>query len=901
MNAPPATRLKIAVRGAVQGVGFRPFIFRLASQWKLVGWVNNSPQGVFIEVEGPCAALEKFLLRLEAEKPPRSFIQSLEASWLDPVGYAGFEIRESETGGDRTALILPDIATCPDCLREIFDPKNRRYRYPFTNCTHCGPRFSIIESLPYDRANTSMQAFTMCPQCQAEYGDPANRRFHAQPNACPVCGPHLELWRSGAGQNAANFSFKEDQPCSAERSYEALCAAAKAIRDGKIVAVKGLGGFHLMADARNDKAVRLLRQRKHREEKPFALMFPSLAAVKAVCEVSPLEERLLRSPESPIVLLRKLVRPDPDPLPQERESRTPSLPRQSTTAVDPSSLECVGTEDGCSLSPGERVRVRADVGQNLPPVAVSVAPNNPCLGAMLPYTPLHHLLLAELGFPVVATSGNLSDEPICTDEREALQRLGDIADVFLVHDRPIVRHVDDSIARLMLDRELVLRRARGYAPLPIQIDTVLPSFGHPLTAGRGEGREKGIVLAVGAHLKNAVALAVGGNVFISQHIGDLETEQANTAFRRVIADFEKLYEAQPQVVAADLHPDYLSTKFAREIVAQASSPAGSSGVPAAGSSPAARGRSANPPAGGLRYLGVQHHVAHVLSCMAENELSPPALGVSWDGTGYGLDGTIWGGEFFIVTDKTAERMAHFRPFQLPGGDQAVKEPRRVALGLLYEVFGDAVFERKDLAPVAAFSNIELSALKTMLAKKLNSPVTSSMGRLFDAVASLTGLRQTMRFEGQAAMELEFALDGIETDEAYDLPIANGEVRTAARGDARPTGVPDSALRTPNSPLVLDWLPMVEAILGDVNAGLSIGKISARFHNALVEAIVAVARQAGQNRIVLSGGCFQNRYLTGRAVRRLQAEGFRPYWHQRVPPNDGGIALGQVIAAFRDKD
>src|SRR5208282_6008836 len=398
--APDRLRLKLVVRGAVQGVGFRPFVFRLATGLRLGGWVNNSTQGVFIEVEGPRATLEKFLLRLEVEKPPRSFIQSLEASWLDPVGYTGFEIRESKTGGDKTALVLPDIATCPDCLREIFDPANRRYHYPFTNCTNCGPRFSIIESLPYDRANTSMKSFTMCPQCRAEYGDPRDRRFHAQPNACPVCGPHLELWNP-AGE--AIFG-----------GHQALRAAARAIRCGRIVAVKGLGGFHLVVAAHDEPAVRRLRERKHRQEKPFALMFPSPESVKTECEVSPLEERLLRSPEAPIVLLRK-------------------------TGHQPSAL------------------------------GNSVAPHNPNLGVMLPCMPLHHLLLAELGFPVVATSGNRSDEPICTDEHEALERLRGIADIFLVHNRPIVRHVDDSIVRVMLDRELMLRRARGYAPLPIQL------------------------------------------------------------------------------------------------------------------------------------------------------------------------------------------------------------------------------------------------------------------------------------------------------------------------------------------------------------------------------------------------------------------------------------------------
>jgi hydrogenase maturation protein HypF len=798
MNAPTATRLKLVARGAVQGVGFRPFVFRLASELKLRGWVNNSSQGVFIEVEGQRSVLEKFLLRLETERPPRSFIQSLETSWLDAVGYKEFEIRKSETGGDRTALVLPDIATCPDCLREIFDTGNRRYRYPFTNCTNCGPRFSIIESLPYDRANTSMKSFTMCPQCRAEYDDPANRRFHAQPNACPVCGPQIELWdRNCAGKSADVLVPGPRSHPAVRDGYDVLLAAAKAIREGKIVAVKGLGGFHLLVDARNDRAVQLLRERKQREEKPFALMLPSLAAIKVACEVSWLEERLLRSPESPIVLLKKIA---------NRKSQ----------------------------------------------IANSVAPNNPHLGVMLPYSPLHHLLMAELDFPVVATSGNLSDEPICTDECEGWERLGHIADVFLVHNRPIVRHVDDSIVQVLLDRELVLRRARGYAPLPISLESKVQS------------PKAKIILAVGAHLKNAVALAKGDQVFLSQHIGDLETEQAFTAFRRVIIDFERLFEAKPHLVASDLHPDYLSTRFARET--------GKAGL--------APGRDAQQRVPAV--TSVQHHIAHVLSCMAENELSPPTLGVSWDGTGYGLDGTIWGGEFFLVTDKNIERIAHVRPFPLPGGELAVREPRRSALGLLYEIFGEAVFERKELAPVAAFSKTELANLKTMLEKKINSPVTSSMGRLFDAVAALVNLRQQMRFEGQAAMELEFTLHGVETGEAYELRITNSEAGT------------------PGSALVLDWSQMVETILADVKAGIPAAKISAKFHNALAGAIVAVAKRVGEPRVVLSGGCFQNRYLTWRVVTQLREEKCQPYWHQRVPPNDGGIALGQVVAALRNK-
>jgi hydrogenase maturation protein HypF len=493
---------------------------------------------------------------------------------------------------------------------------------------------------------------------------------------------------------------------------------------------------------------------------------------------------------------------------------------------------------------------------------------------------LHHLLMAELGFPVVATSGNLSDEPICTDEREARERLGGIADVFLVHNRPIVRHVDDSIVRVMLDREMVLRRARGYAPLPIPMRNAECGVRNEKGAGAKTDSalrtpHSEIVLAVGAHLKNAVALAVGNQIFISQHIGDLETEPANNAFRRVIADFERLYDAQPEIIAADLHPDYLSTKFADEI-GRAELPLGLDARPRV---PAR--------------ISVQHHIAHVLSCMAENEIEPPVLGVSWDGTGYGSDGTIWGGEFFQIADKHVERIAYLRPFRLPGGDKAVREPRRAAIGLLHEMFGDAAFEMAHLPPFQDVTAVELSAVKGMLQRKLNSPQTSSMGRLFDAVASLIGLRQQMRFEGQAAMELEFALDGIEMDDCYEL-------RVAAREDARPTTTPNPALRTPHSAFVLDWSPMIEAILSDVQKGVAIGRISAKFHNALAEAVVTVAKKTGERRVVLSGGCFQNRYLTERTVRRLQAEGFQPYWHQRVPPNDGGIALGQVVAALRDQ-
>jgi hydrogenase maturation protein HypF len=741
-------RAKAVVRGAVQGVGFRPFVYRLASELDLKGWVVNSAQGVFVEIEGGDAAVRQFLLRLEREKPPRAIIQGLEFSFLDPVGYETFEIRPSEPGGAKTALILPDLATCADCLSDIFDPANRRYRYPFTNCTNCGPRFSIIEALPYDRANTSMKKFAMCPECEAEYHDPCDRRFHAQPNACPNCGPQLQLW-DAAGKELASRD-------------DALRQAAEKVRAGHIVAMKGVGGFHLVVDARNESAVARLRLRKRREEKPFALLYPNLASVREDCHLSDFEERLLASAESPIVLLRR----------------------------------------------------RADR------LASSVAPGNPYLGVMLPSSPLQHLLIRELDFPVIATSGNLSDEPICIDEREALDRLSCLADFFLIHDRPIVRPIDDSVVRMMAGREMVLRRARGYAPLPIHLGGPVPC-----------------VLAVGGHLKNTVALSLGTEVFLSQHIGDLATSQAHAAFRAAAADLPRLYEANPAVVACDGHPDYLSTKYAAQLDRPLQS--------------------------------VQHHWAHILSCMAENEIEAPALGVAWDGTGHGLDGTIWGGEFLVAKEESFVRAAHFRSFRLAGGDIAIREPRRSALGVLFAMEGEKAFGRTEAT--REFSAAELALLRQMLAKGFQAPLTSSAGRLFDAVASLIGLRQRTSFEGQAAMGLEFAIQpGLE--DAYSFRLVPGE------------------------PAIIDWQPMIEEILDDTQRGQKPGIVAAKFHNTLTEIIVAVARRVDEEKVVLSGGCFQNRYLTERTIRRLSEAGFRPYWHQRVPTNDGGIALGQVMAA-----
>ncbi len=760
--ASTAQRLRVVIRGAVQGVGFRPFVFRLATEMQLPGWVSNTASGVFIEVEGEPERLREFLLRVEREKPAISFIQSLESSFLDLVGFSTFEIHAS-SGGDKTVLVLPDIATCPECLADITDPKNRRYRYPFTNCTNCGPRYTIIESLPYDRPATTMKKFAMCPDCEREYKDPRNRRFHAQPNACPACGPHIEFW-DGHGSRLA-------------QTHDALLRAAAELREGKIVAVKGLGGFHLMVDARNDAAVLRLRERKRREEKPFALMYPRVYAIRGDCELDERSERLLRSPEAPIVLLAK------------------------------------------------RPTARSGL-------CASIAPRNPYLGVMLPYTPLHHLLMRELKFPVVATSGNLSDEPICINENDALERLQDIADCYLIHDRPIVRHVDDSILRIVAGREMVIRRARGFAPLPVRLKESLPP-----------------ILAVGAHQKNTIACSVGEQVFVSQHIGDLETQEAFGAFERVIESFKKLYDFKPETVACDLHPNYMSTEYARRT--------------------------------GLPVVSVQHHYAHVLACMAENELEAPTLGISWDGSGYGPDGTVWGGEFLWIHEHGFERPAHFRTFPLPGSEKAVKEPRRTALGLLYELYGDDIAEKKDLPPVQAFSEQDEKLLCGMLKQGVNSPRTSSAGRLFDAVASLLDLRQTVRFEGQAAMELEALATSAETSDDYLI-----------RGEQA------------NGSYVLDWGPMIVGIRQDLWRGDSKAIIARKFHNTLVQFMLLAAQNAfqdhrdGERRIVLTGGCFQNCLLTELAVERLGAAGYRVYRHQRIPPNDGGIALGQVMGAAR---
>ncbi|MFH1157732.1 MAG: carbamoyltransferase HypF [Pseudomonadota bacterium] len=735
----PAEGRRFIVRGAVQGVGFRPFVYRLAREEKLAGWVKNTPQGVVIEVEGDAGHLSLFSERLGREKPPNAVIDHIQETSIPSVGETEFRIIHSSENEPVTASILPDFAMCSECEAEMNDPSNRRFRYPFINCTHCGPRYTIIRRLPYDRPHTSMAGFRMCDACKTEYDNPLDRRFHAQPVACPECGPQIEL--------------KDAQGVLLAERDEALQKTADAVRAGKIVAMKGLGGFHLIADARSNAVLQRMRERKHRRTKPFALMYPSLEALRRDCFVSEDERRLLQSPASPIVLLKK-----------KETSLLPEL----------------------------------------------VAPGNPYLGAMLPYTPLHALLLQNLGFPVVATSGNRASEPICIDEKEALSLLSGLADVFLVHNRPIDRRADDSIVRVMAGRETILRRARGYAPLPLAIKT----------------KAEKPLLAAGGHLKNTTALVVGDRLMLSPHTGDLDTVEALSAHAAALDHLCGLYQVRPDAIACDAHPDYASTRMAKE-----------------------RGGNVIP---------VQHHYAHALSCMADNGLEGACLAVVWDGTGYGDDGTIWGGEFLKITDQGYRRAFHFLPFALPGGEQAVREPRRAALGVLHAL-GKA--EECDLPFTPAEKTVLLQAMR----KNLNCPMTSSAGRLFDAVAALLGLCPTSSFEGEAAMALEFAAENEICDKSCGFGIEDG---------------------------VIDWRPMVRELLADREHA------AIRFHNTLVGIILAVARQAGEGRVLLTGGCFQNKLLLEKAVDSLEKAGFQPFRHHRLPPNDGGLAAGQVMAALR---
>jgi len=763
-----AMRAQVKIEGTVQGVGFRPFVFRLARELDLTGWIVNGADGVMIEVEGAAEAVGRLLEQLRTASPPGAKVERMSVRPVPAVGDSEFTIQPSCEEGAKQLAISPDLATCADCVLELFDPTDRRFRYPWLSCTQCGPRFSMVTGVPYDRANTTMSRFALCEACRAEYEAPENRRFHAESTACPVCGPGLVIWGAD-GQVSAEGEGALQQTC-------------RIIRAGGIVAVKGVGGFHLWVDATSEEAVQRLRARKRRPHKPFAVMFSSLEAIRRHCTLLPGEAEWLTSPEAPIVILQRL--------------------------------------EGTSLTEG-------------------VAPGNATVGAMLPYMPLHHLLMRELDGPVVATSGNRSEEPIVTDEQEVRRRLAGIADVFLIHDRPIARPMDDSVVRMARFGPIVLRRARGLVPRTIRL---------PESIARDV---EGPVLAVGGHLKNTVALLDTDRVLLSQHLGDLSTLEAENAVRQAIDDLQWLLHVKPSAVACDLHPDYRSTRLAEELASRWDVP----------------------------LIRVPHHHAHVAACMAEHGVTGEVLGIAWDGSGFGVDGSLWGGEFLLATYRESERVAHLHPFRLPGGDQAAREPRRAALAVRWETFG----AQGCLAGVEEGTEWREQAqlVVAMLAKQIQSPVTTSMGRLFDAVASMLGLCQVASFEGQAAMALEQEGTGASAtvdgeDEAYPIPLISRE----------------------NAPRrwIADWRPMIELIVGDLSRGNEKSRIAHRFHRSVAELIGQVAERVGVRQVVLTGGCFQNVLLADLARARLESAGFVALTHREVPPNDGGLALGQAVIA-----
>jgi hydrogenase maturation protein HypF len=748
-------RLRIRVSGIVQGVGFRPFIYRLARERNLCGYVLNNPSGVEVEVEGPLGAVSDFLPSIVRERPARARVDSLSAHFVDVKSESGFRIRQSEVSTERSVLISPDIATCEDCLKELREASDRRYRYPFINCTNCGPRYTIIRDIPYDRSNTTMDAFRLCHQCDQEYQDPGDRRFHAEPNACWACGPEVVL-RDGSGSPVAC-----DDPIR--------CAAAL-LADGKIIAVKGLGGFHLAVNAADDGAVDRLRELKHREEKPLAVMARDVEAVRAFAEIGPDEEELLLDPARPIVLVKKLK----------------------------------GS-----------------------PISESVAPGNRNLGVMLPYTPVHHLLL-DGGLPaLVMTSGNISEEPIAVDIEDALARLGGIADYYLDHNREILSRCDDSVTRVMDGETLFLRRSRGYVPLPLDSKIAGPSL-----------------LACGAHLKNTVAVTRGSDVFVSQHIGDLENLAAYEFFRTSIERLQNIVDVEPSVVVYDLHPDYLSTRYALGLPVETK-------------------------------VGVQHHHAHIASCLGEAGIDGPAIGIALDGTGYGPDGTIWGCEVLKSTRAEYRREAHLEVVGMPGGEKAVIEPWRMAVSHVHKAFGEDV-AGIDLAGLLGRDEKEIRTVSGMLQRDLNCPATSSCGRLFDAVSAICGIRRRISFEGQAAIELEMAARE-DIDQAYAIDIREVE-----------------------GGLVISPGAMIREVVSGVLAGLDPGTVSARFHNWLVASLVEVALRLrskhGIGVVALSGGCFQNEILLRKMKWALGENGFDVIINTQVPTNDGGISFGQAVVA-----
>jgi hydrogenase maturation protein HypF len=748
-------RVQISVEGIVQGVGFRPFVYGLAVRNGLTGFVLNDTAGVTIELEGEPPVLETFLTHLREQPPPLARIENVDCRTIAPKGEANFNIVGSRGEEERSVLIAPDTPTCDDCLKELFDPSDRRYRYPFINCTNCGPRFTITKDVPYDRERTTMGHFQMCSDCAREFHDPADRRFHAEPNACPQCGPRVRLLDN------IGHEILDGDPIS---------HAGQLLRQGAVLAVKGLGGYHLACNAADHDAVRRLRARKHREEKPFALMARDLEAVKQLCLVSNEDEILLRSYARPIVLLRK------------------------------------------------RDRIQ---------IAEAVAPGQRHLGLMLPYTPLHHLLLADEDAPLVMTSGNLSEEPIAYKDGDALCRLGKIAEYFLVHDREIHMRCDDSVARTIGKQEVLIRRSRGYAPQPI---SVAAPFVQP-------------VLASGAHLKNTFCLGKDRHAFMSHHIGDLENYETWDSFVKGIEHFKSLFAVEPSLIAHDLHPEYLSTKYARGV-------------------------------DGVTKIAVQHHHAHIASCMAEHGLEGPVIGVAFDGLGYGGDGTIWGGEFLVAKLSGYERRAHLRAVPLAGGDRAIREPWRMALSYLRDALGTDPIS-VGLPGWDGIPEKKIAIVSSMMERGLNTVQTSSCGRLFDAVASIMSLRHEVNYEGQAAIELErVVLEGI--SEGYPFEIGS------------------------TSPWEIDMRPAIERLVREIQMKTSLGLMAAKFHNTLVAVIVEVCRRLsdadGLNLVCLSGGTFQNAHLLGRIVPALRNSGFAVYLNRKVPTNDGGIALGQAAVA-----
>ena len=762
MSTVSPARVRARVEGVVQGVGFRPFAHRLAHEHGLSGWVQNDERGVLLEVQGDAAALERFLARLVEEAPPLAVVERVRAEPLPAAGEDGFSIRRSAEAGEASALVAADTAPCSECLAELLDPRDRRYRYPFINFTNCGPRFTIVSGVPYDRPLTTMAGFEMCAACRTEYEDPASRRFHAQPNACPACGPAARLI------DCSGRALPVKDPVG---------AAAAALVAGSIVAIKGLGGYHLACRGDDERAVAELRARKRREEKAFALMASDLESARALVCLSAAEEEELSGPERPIVIARR--------------------------------------------RPGARV-------------ATSVAPGSPDLGVMLPCTPLHHLLLADAGATLVMTSGNLRDEPIAYLDDDALARLHTVADVMLVHDRPIEVRADDSVVRSLgadAGHPLMLRRSRGYVPA---------SVGLPLPAPP--------LLACGAELKSTFCVAKGPRAWVGPHIGDLKSWETLRSFREGIAHFERLFAVAPEVLVHDLHPDYLSTGYALERE-------------------------------GVAHLGVQHHHAHFAACLAEHGARGPAIGAIYDGAGLGSDGTIWGGELLAGDLERVQRVGHLQPVRLPGGDAAVREPWRMACAWLLAAHdGDPRASGPPLAPARIAARIEQTRwvhVAELARTGTSSPMTTSVGRLFDAVAALCGLRMTVNDEGRAAMELE-GVAAVGERGAYPLPITDGAV------------------------LVLDARETVRAIVEDLAAGTAADVVSARFHNGLADAtaaaVIRLAEQRGAGTAVLSGGVFQNRLLLERCAGALTRAGLRVLLPQRLPPNDGAISYGQAAVA-----